>query len=111
VSERPQAPDPVCVVVRARARPGMAEEVARELGAMSGPIRANPDCLEFRVCQGRDDPAAFVVWERWSTREAGVANLERPYMAAYLARADELFEQRAWAAYDELQLAGEGDAR
>jgi quinol monooxygenase YgiN len=98
---------PVCTIVNIRARPETLEEAMRELAAMVGPTRANPECLELRVCQGRDDPTEFAIWERWTSVEAGVANLERPYMKAYLARAAELFESSEWSSFDEIDY-GDG---
>lgn len=100
-------PRPVCVIVQARARPGRAEDVKRELMLIADPIRANPDCLDYRVYQDRSDPHSLVFWERWSSEEAMEANLERQYMAAYLAQSDDLYERRHWNFYDEVHRVPE----
>jgi quinol monooxygenase YgiN len=93
---------PVCVIVRARARAGRGDDVSRELMAIADRIRANPDCLDYRVYRDREDPDGFVFWERWTSEEAGEENLRRDYMRGYLARCDELYEQRTWEIYLEV---------
>jgi len=104
---KPRDPRPVCVIVRARARPGKADEVRRELMAVAHLIRANPGCLDYRVYQDRADPDSFVLWERWISEEAGEENLQRRYMAAYLARCDALYQHRRWDYFDEVHATAE----
>ncbi len=93
---------PVCHIVHARALPGRAADAERAVMGVADAIRANPDCLDYRVYRDRADPESFVFWERWISEEAIEAHLRRRYMADYLARCDELFASRSWRSYDEV---------
>jgi quinol monooxygenase YgiN len=109
----PRDPRPVMVVVHARARVGMEHVAKRELMAIAEPIRANPDCLDYRVYQDRRDGQSFVFYERWVNEPAFEAHLERDYMDAYKSRVDDLFEGRRWDYMQEVHrhdVIG-GDAR
>jgi quinol monooxygenase YgiN len=83
---------PVWVIVRGRTRPDQVEQAKIALMKIADPIRANPDCLEFRVYQDREDPRSFVLWERWVSEEALFAHGKRDYMAEYMAQKDTIFE-------------------
>ena len=64
----------------------------RALEKITGPTRANPDCLELRVFQDRDDPRSFTLLEHWVSLEANMAHGKRDYMAEYMAAKNEIFE-------------------
>jgi quinol monooxygenase YgiN len=83
---------PVCIIVHGRARSDKVGEAKDQLMKIVDPIRANPDCLEFRVYQDRDDPQSFILWERWVSEEAVFAHGKRDYMAEYMAKKGEIFE-------------------
>ena len=83
---------PVFVIVRGRARPEKIEEAKLALMKIIDPIRANPDCLEFRVYQDQHDPQTFVLSERWVSEQALFAHGQRDYMTEYNAQKDRLFE-------------------
>jgi quinol monooxygenase YgiN len=83
---------PVWIIVRGRARPDQVQQARVALMKIADPIRANPDCLEFRVYQDRDDPHSFVLWERWVSEEALFAHGKRDYMAEYMAEKNKMFE-------------------
>jgi quinol monooxygenase YgiN len=82
----------VSIMIRLRARPGQVHRANVAFMKIADPIRANPDCLEFRVYQDRDDPQSFVLWERWVSEEALFAHGKRDYMAEYMAEKDQIFE-------------------
>jgi len=88
-----QESQPVCVLVRASARPDQIEQAMIALMRIAGPIGANPDCLEFRVYQVRDDPRSFILLEQWISEEALSDHQKRGYMAEYMAQKDKIFER------------------
>jgi quinol monooxygenase YgiN len=98
------APDgrPLMVAVHVLARPGQAELAKAELMKIAEPIRANPDCLDYRVYQDRREPLKFLFYERWVSESAFEQHLEREYMDDYKAIVDELFESRRWHYLDEV---------
>lgn len=85
-------PGPLVVLVKLRARPDKITAAERALEEISEPSRANPDCLEFRILQDRDDPRSFTLLEHWVSLEANAAHGRRDYMARYMATKNEIFE-------------------
>lgn len=85
-------PGPLVVLIRLHARAGKADAAQQALEKITDPIRANPDCLEFRIFQDRDDPQSFTLLEHWISLDANMAHGRRDYMAEYMATKDELFE-------------------
>jgi quinol monooxygenase YgiN len=102
------APDerPLMVAVHVLARPGQAERAKAELMTLADAIRANPDCLDYRVYQDRREPLKLLFYERWVSEAAFERHLEREYMDDYKAIVDELFERRRWHYLDEVHRLG-----
>jgi quinol monooxygenase YgiN len=98
------APDerPLMVAVHVLARPQQAQRAKAELMKLADPIRANPDCLDYRVYQDRREPLKFLFYERWVSESAFEQHLQREYMDDYKAIVDELFESRRWHYLDEI---------
>jgi quinol monooxygenase YgiN len=98
------APDerPLMVAVHVLARSGQIERAKAELMKLADPIRANPDCLDYRVYQDRREPLKFLFYERWVSESAFEQHLQREYMDDYKAIVDELFESRRWHYLDEI---------
>ncbi|WP_216898372.1 putative quinol monooxygenase [Nocardia alni] len=82
-----------CVIVHGRARADRIEAAQRVLLEIVGPIRANPDCGEFRIFQGKHDPHSFTLVERWTGREAVAANMKLVYTTKFNVVRDEIFER------------------
>ncbi|WP_460067973.1 putative quinol monooxygenase [Streptomyces sp. YKOK-I1] len=91
--KRKDHPGPVVFLVRLRARRDKIEAAEQALKKIVGPIRANPDCLEFRILWDRDDPHSFTLLEHWVSVEAVMAHGQRDYMAEYVATKDLIFEE------------------
>ncbi|NUW35641.1 antibiotic biosynthesis monooxygenase [Nonomuraea sp. SMC257] len=85
-------PGPIVFTVRLRARPDKIEAAERALEKIAGPIRANPDCLEFRVFQDRENPHLFTLLEHWVSVQAVTTHGQRDYMAEYMATKHLIFE-------------------
>lgn len=58
------------VVAVWRARPDTVAEVERVLHEMVAPSLAEPGCLEYRVHREEEDPAAFLLYERYTDAAA-----------------------------------------
>jgi quinol monooxygenase YgiN len=80
------------VLIRLYAREGQVEAALRELRTIIEPIRANPDCFEFRVFQDKETPRKFTLVEQWTNMEAVLAHGQRDYMADYMATKSTVFE-------------------
>jgi len=99
---RVRDPRPVCVIVNCRARLDKIEQAKVALMKIDDPIRANSDCLDFRVYEDREDPQSFVLWERWVSEDALLAHSKRDYMAEYMAQKDDMFENIGGGFYQEI---------
>jgi quinol monooxygenase YgiN len=93
---------PLMVAVHVQAHPDQIDRAKAALMEIADPIRANPDCLDYRVYQDRRDPSAFLFYERWVSEAAFEEHLGRDYMGAYTAIVDELFSSRRWHYLDEV---------
>jgi quinol monooxygenase YgiN len=85
-------PGPLVVLVRLQARTGKADAAQQALEKITDPTRANPDCVEFRVLQDKDDPHSFTLLEHWVSLEANAAHGKCDYMAEYMATKNDIFE-------------------
>lgn len=83
----------VTVVARFRTRPGMEDSARRELMSLVEPTRSEPGCINYDLHQSADDPAVFLFYENWVSRQALDEHLAKPYLVSLQAKADELFAQ------------------
>jgi quinol monooxygenase YgiN len=68
-----------------RAKPGKVRELHRRLEALLAPTRAEPGCLAYDHLQSIDDPAAFVLVERWRSARDLQAHVDMGHIVAFLA--------------------------
>jgi quinol monooxygenase YgiN len=78
----------VSVVARVRAKRGMEEDVRRECLALVAPSRREKGCINYDLHQSADDPALFLFYENWTSRE----DLEKHLETAHALRFDERTE-------------------
>lgn len=72
------------LVAHIHATSGQSERVKAELERLIAPTRAEAGCLQYELHRDNDDPAHFVFFERWETRERWQAHMASPQIAAYL---------------------------
>ncbi len=71
------------IVARIEASPERAGQVRSELLKLIGPTLAEPGCLQYDLHQDNDDPAVFLFYENWESRELWQAHMNSPHIAAY----------------------------
>lgn len=81
------------VIANVHARPGQADLVKAELEKLVPLTRAEEGCINYDLHQDNSDPAHFVLYENWESREVwevhkGGAHL-RQYMEATSGKIDE----------------------
>ena len=85
------------------AKPGMREDVLREMVANIPSVWAEEGCIEYGPAVDVEDagpiqtplgPDTFVVVEKWASLEALKAHTAAPHMAAYGARTKDLIQSR-----------------
>jgi quinol monooxygenase YgiN len=67
------------VVARYQVSAGRGDDVARLLGPHIAATRAEPGCLEFTALRSTGNPDAFVLCERYVSREAFDAHRSSPH--------------------------------
>lgn len=63
--DRPAGSTVIVVVAHYRAAPGNADAVAAALQEYAPQVRSEPGCAGFDAHRRRDDPAEFVLYERY----------------------------------------------
>ena len=69
----------LALVVRYQAMAGKGDEVAALLSRHVAATRAEPGCRDFVALRGTEDPDSFVLYERYSSREAFDAHMASPH--------------------------------
>lgn len=79
------------VIISYRAQPEKADTALRELaGLIATVVATEPDCRGIRLYQDPSDPTRFLLYERWTSREAYLGDhLHMPYLESFKARAPE----------------------
>lgn len=81
----------VNVVATIKAKNECIDEVKTRLSALLEPSRKDPGCLSYHLHQDLDDPAIFVFYELWQSRELLDEHMATPHLKDLLSRADSLF--------------------
>ena len=71
---------PHTVIVILEAKPGKENELAQALKKVAEPSRSEEICVEYRLHQGSDNPAQFVLYEQWVSRERHQEQFTKPYI-------------------------------
>ena len=74
------------VVVILEAQAGKEDELKVALEAVVEPSRAEPSCLEYRLHQDQDNPAQFMLYENWVSKEKHQEQFEKSYILALGAK-------------------------
>ena len=83
----------VTVIARVKAKEGKVEAVESVLMDLIGPTREEPGCISYVLHQSKDDKGSFVFVENWASQLALEEHLQKPYLQAFVARADELLAE------------------
>lgn len=62
------------------AKPGKKVELKQALIAVVEPSRAEKTCLEYRLHQDYNNPAQFILYENWESKEAHQEQFSKPYI-------------------------------
>jgi len=75
-----------------RASAGNEEALGQRLLALVDASRQEPGCINYDVHQSNDDPAVWVMYENWRSREDLDSHFETPYLQAFLSDSHGLLE-------------------
>ena len=71
------------IVASIRAVPDKIERVKVELEKLIRITRAEPGCIQYDLHQDNEDPAHFLFYETWESRELWQAHMNAPHLAAF----------------------------
>lgn len=78
------------VIAKIRARRGCEDEVKSELLGLVTPTRAEEGCLNYDLHISQADPAVFVFYENWTSRDALQKHAESTHMQAWKKKQPDL---------------------
>ena len=71
------------IVADITAEPGQVDRVKTELEKLVSPTRAERGCVQYDLHQDNQNPAHFLFYENWESRELWQAHMASAHIAAY----------------------------
>ncbi len=81
------------IVANIHAKSDKVELVKAELQKLVATTRAEDGCIQYDLHQDNEDPAHFLFFENWESRELWQVHMGAPHLAAYLAATDGAVEK------------------
>tara|TARA_B100000949_G_C14190491_1_gene411522 strand:- start:348 stop:713 length:366 start_codon:yes stop_codon:yes gene_type:complete len=81
------------VVVILEAKQGKEKELESALIAVVNPSRAEESNIEYRLHKGIENPAQFVLYENWISKEEHQKQFSKPYILELGARIEQMLEK------------------
>ncbi|RMF02307.1 MAG: antibiotic biosynthesis monooxygenase [Alphaproteobacteria bacterium] len=81
------------IVAHIHAKADRVDLVRSELEKLVDVTRAEAGCLQYDLHQDNDDPAHFMFYENWESRELWQAHMNAPHLAAYMAATEGAVER------------------
>ncbi|MEM9055535.1 MAG: putative quinol monooxygenase [Pseudomonadota bacterium] len=75
------------------ARPDKIDLVKAELEKLVPITRAEPGCIQYDLHQDNENPAYFMVYENWESRELWQTHMNAPHLAAYMTATEGAVEK------------------
>lgn len=73
------------IVANIKAHPDKIDLVKAELLKLIDITRAEAGCLNYDLHQDNENPAHFMFYENWESRELWQTHMNAPHLAAYMA--------------------------
>ena len=75
------------------ANPNQIDLVKAELEKLIPITRAEAGCLQYDLHQDNENPAYFMFYENWESRELWQTHMNAPHMAAYMTATEGAIEK------------------
>lgn len=75
---------PLTIIANIHAAPGRTDLVRAELQKLIEPTRREVGCVQYDLHRDNADPAHFLFYETWESRDLWQAHMAAPHLAAYL---------------------------
>ncbi len=79
---------PLTIIAQITAASGKEALVKAELEKLIDVTRSEKGCLQYDLHQDNSNPAFFVFYENWESRELWQTHMSAPHLAAYMAATD-----------------------
>ncbi|AKI00342.1 hypothetical protein IMCC20628_01626 [Hoeflea sp. IMCC20628] len=76
------------IAANIKANPDKIELVKKELEKLLAVTRAEAGCINYVLHQDNDNPAHFMFYENWESRELWQTHMNAPHLAAYMQATD-----------------------
>ena len=83
------------IVANIHAKADKIERVKAELQKLVGITRAEDGCIQYDLHQDNEDPAHFMFFENWESRELWQVHMNAPHLAAYVVATEGAVEKFA----------------
>ena len=81
------------IVANIKANPDKIDLVKSELLKLIDITRAEEGCINYDLHQDNENPAHFLFYENWESREVWQTHMGAPHLAAYMAATDGAVEE------------------
>ncbi|NOD49974.1 MULTISPECIES: putative quinol monooxygenase [unclassified Ruegeria] len=81
------------IVANIKANPDKIDLVKTELLKLIDITRAEEGCINYDLHQDNENPAHFLFYENWESRELWQTHMGAPHLAAYMAATDGAVEE------------------
>ncbi len=82
----------IAVVAIAKAKPGQEEALKEALTRLVAPSKDDTGCIAYDLHQDVADPAVFIFYERWESKDLLDQHLAQPHLTAFGEKAGELLD-------------------
>ena len=76
------------IIASIKAKPGKIDLVKAELEKLVPITRAEEGCLNYDLHQDNEDPAHFLFYENWASRDLWQRHMNAPHLKDFLAATD-----------------------
>ena len=73
------------IIAKIEAHPDQIERVKTELVNLIEPTRKEAGCIQYDLHQDNNNPAVFLFYENWETRDLWLTHMESAHLKAYVA--------------------------
>jgi quinol monooxygenase YgiN len=73
------------IVAKITANPDQVERVKSELIKLVEPTRKETGCIQYDLHQDNENPAVFLFYENWESRDLWLAHMENEHLKSYMA--------------------------
>ncbi|MEM7680035.1 MAG: putative quinol monooxygenase [Pseudomonadota bacterium] len=93
------------LIAHITAKPDKIDLVKAELEKLITPTRAEEGCINYDLHRDNENPAHFMFFENWETRELWQAHMESDHLKAYLTATEGAVAE--WTFYEMTDISND----